>query len=259
MLAERPRGWLHDKRSGEAPAAPTAGPTDPRGTLRTGGRSMADQVERIATTADARGGRARRLAGAVAPAVAHAHRHESCARCSPSWRWAAPPGLPPSPCGRAPSRWDSRRPTASPAPWRPSSWRRPPPPLPRPSSMRTWRWPWAGTGPATWSRIMAAACAALLVACPATVLDARLWPGIAALVLVAALGYLFGFRRWQPRSLVDDRPARRRSCCCCSTKRAGRHNPRARAFRRRPPNARPPEPGGTMPRSATVSGPRGRS
>jgi hypothetical protein len=62
--------------------------------------------------------------------------------------------------------------------------------------------------PATWSRVMAAACAALLVAIPATVLDARLWPGIAALVLVAALGYLFGFRRWQPRSLVDDRPAR---------------------------------------------------
>ncbi len=61
--------------------------------------------------------------------------------------------------------------------------------------------------PGTWSRIMAAACAASIVAGFATVLNAVLWPGIAVLAVVATVGYLRGVRRWQPEAQIADRPA----------------------------------------------------
>ena len=41
----------------------------------------------------------------------------------------------------------------------------------------------------------------------ATTLTVALWPGIAALALIAGLGYLFGFRHWHPQRLVAMRPA----------------------------------------------------
>jgi hypothetical protein len=62
--------------------------------------------------------------------------------------------------------------------------------------------------PETWSGIMTASLAALILACCATVLDATLWPGIGVLLFVAVLGFLFGFRRWQPRLVAADRPAK---------------------------------------------------
>ncbi len=207
MLAERPRGWLHEKRSGEAPAAPPTGPTDPRGTLKTGGRSVADQVERIATTVDARGGRARRLAGAVAPAVAHAHRRivraplALVALGGAAWFAAISVRAGAVALGFTPAHGFARALAA--IILAPAAAAFAVPLLDAYLALALGR-----DRPSTWSRIMAAACAALLLACPATVLDARLWPGIAALGLVAVLGYLFGFRHWQPRSLVDDRPAR---------------------------------------------------
>ena len=61
--------------------------------------------------------------------------------------------------------------------------------------------------PGSWSRIMAAACAASIVACFATVLNARLWPGIAVLAVVAIVGYLRGVRRWRPDLEIAERPA----------------------------------------------------
>jgi hypothetical protein len=63
-------------------------------------------------------------------------------------------------------------------------------------------------GPGTWSRITAESLGALILACCATVLEPRLWPGVGVLALVAVLGALFGLRRWQPRVVADDRPAR---------------------------------------------------
>jgi hypothetical protein len=60
---------------------------------------------------------------------------------------------------------------------------------------------------ATWTRIMTEALGALILACCATVLSVALWPGVAALALAAALGYLFGFRSWHPQRLVAVRPA----------------------------------------------------
>ena len=54
---------------------------------------------------------------------------------------------------------------------------------------------------------MAAACAASIVACFATVLNARLWPGIAVLAVVAIVGYLRGVRRWRPDLEIAERPA----------------------------------------------------
>jgi hypothetical protein len=62
--------------------------------------------------------------------------------------------------------------------------------------------------PGTWSRIAAESLGALVLACCATVLDPRLWPGIGVLALVAVLGALFGLRRWQPQVVAGERPAR---------------------------------------------------
>ena len=61
--------------------------------------------------------------------------------------------------------------------------------------------------PLTWARIMAEALSALILAVCATTLTLALWPGIAALALIAGLGYLFGFRHWHPQRLVAMRPA----------------------------------------------------
>ena len=61
--------------------------------------------------------------------------------------------------------------------------------------------------PGTWTRIMAEALGALILAVCATTLSVALWPGVAALALTAGLGYLFGFRRWHPQRLVAMRPA----------------------------------------------------
>ena len=58
--------------------------------------------------------------------------------------------------------------------------------------------------PGTWSRIVAESLGALVLACCATVLDPRLWPGIGVLALVAVLGALFGLRRWQPQVVAGD-------------------------------------------------------
>ena len=62
-------------------------------------------------------------------------------------------------------------------------------------------------GHAAWTRVMAEALGALIVASCATTLTSALWPGIAALAFVAALGYLFGYGGWQPARTVSDRPA----------------------------------------------------
>ncbi len=62
--------------------------------------------------------------------------------------------------------------------------------------------------PGTWSRITAESLGALVLACCATVLEPRLWPGIGVLALVAVLGVLFGLRRWQPQVVADERAAR---------------------------------------------------
>lgn len=62
--------------------------------------------------------------------------------------------------------------------------------------------------PGTWSRITTESLGALILACCATVLEPRLWPGIGVLALVAVLGMLFGVRRWQPQIVADERPAR---------------------------------------------------
>ena len=59
---------------------------------------------------------------------------------------------------------------------------------------------------ATWTRIMTEALGALVLACCATILSAALWPGVGALALLGALGYLFGFRFWHPQRLVAVRP-----------------------------------------------------
>ena len=61
--------------------------------------------------------------------------------------------------------------------------------------------------PGLWTRIMATASAAAIVACFATVLNARLWPGIAVLALIATVGYLRGVRRWRPELQLAERPA----------------------------------------------------
>lgn len=62
--------------------------------------------------------------------------------------------------------------------------------------------------PGTWSRITTESLGALILACCATVLEPRLWPGIGVLALIAVLGALFGVRRWQPQVVADERPAR---------------------------------------------------
>lgn len=62
--------------------------------------------------------------------------------------------------------------------------------------------------PGTWSRITTESLGALILACCATVLEPRLWPGIAVLAFVAVLGTLFGVRRWQPQVVAEERPAR---------------------------------------------------
>jgi hypothetical protein len=62
--------------------------------------------------------------------------------------------------------------------------------------------------PSTWSRITTESLGALILACCATVLEPRLWPGIGVLALIAVLGALFGVRRWQPQVVADERPAR---------------------------------------------------
>ncbi len=63
-------------------------------------------------------------------------------------------------------------------------------------------------GPGAWSRITTESLGALILACCATVLEPRLWPGIAVLAFVAVLGTLFGVRRWQPQVVAEERPAR---------------------------------------------------
>jgi hypothetical protein len=62
--------------------------------------------------------------------------------------------------------------------------------------------------PETWSRIMAESLGALILACCVTVIAPGLWPGIGVLGLVAVLGTLFGLRRWQPRVVAAEGPAR---------------------------------------------------
>jgi hypothetical protein len=62
--------------------------------------------------------------------------------------------------------------------------------------------------PGTWSRITTESLGALILACCATVLEPRLWPGIGVLALIAVLGALFGVRRWRPQVVADERPAR---------------------------------------------------
>jgi hypothetical protein len=62
--------------------------------------------------------------------------------------------------------------------------------------------------PGAWSRITTESLGALILACCATVLEPRLWPGIGVLALIAVLGALFGVRRWQPQVVADERPAR---------------------------------------------------
>ena len=62
--------------------------------------------------------------------------------------------------------------------------------------------------PETWSRITTESLGALILACCATVLEPRLWPGMGVLALVVVLGVLFGVRRWQPQVAADERPAR---------------------------------------------------
>jgi hypothetical protein len=169
---------------------------------------VADQVERIATAADARSGRARRFAGAAARArPAQAHRRVARALCAlaalggAAWFVAIAVRAGAVALGYAPAHGFARALAA--IILAPAAAAFAAPLLDAYLALALGR-----DRPATWSRIMTGACAALIVACPATVLDARLWPGVAVLGFVAALGYLFGLRRWQPRGMVDDRPAR---------------------------------------------------
>ena len=59
--------------------------------------------------------------------------------------------------------------------------------------------------PATWTRIMTEAAAALVFACLASVVGAALWPGVVVLALVCGLGVVAGLRRWH----LHERPVRR--------------------------------------------------
>lgn len=56
-------------------------------------------------------------------------------------------------------------------------------------------------GAGRWTRIFVEAAAALIFAAFATLLTAVFWPGVAALALAAALGFVGGFLRWQPAEL----------------------------------------------------------
>lgn len=56
-------------------------------------------------------------------------------------------------------------------------------------------------GPGRWTRIFVEAAAALIFAAFATVLTVAFWPGVAALALAAALGFVGGFLRWRPAEL----------------------------------------------------------
>jgi hypothetical protein len=57
----------------------------------------------------------------------------------------------------------------------------------------------------TWSRIMTEALAALVLGAFTGVLEPAVWLGLAALGLAAALGLLFGLRRWRPQAAIDER------------------------------------------------------
>ncbi len=56
-------------------------------------------------------------------------------------------------------------------------------------------------GAERWTRIFVEAAAALIFAAFATVLTVAFWPGVAALALAAALGFVGGFLRWRPAEL----------------------------------------------------------
>ncbi len=170
---------------------------------------MADQVEKIAASGEGRGGRARRFAGGLARALSGRARRGWTVRAvlavvalgGAAWFATIAVRAGAVALGLTPAHGFARALAA--IILAPAAAAFAAPLLDAYLALALGRW-----RPATWSRIMAEASAALIVACLATVLDARLWPGIAVLALVAALGFLFGFRHWQPRSLVDDRPAR---------------------------------------------------